>query len=363
MLFSKREMQRLKEDKMNDEVFFSQEGSLGVITLNRPRALNALTLNMILNMQKQLSLWKEDKAIHAVVVKAVPGNAFCAGGDIRSLYDARHTNKEQMQFFMHEYRLNHFIHHFSKPYIALIDGIVMGGGVGISLHGSHPIASERYVFAMPETSIGFFPDIGASYLLTRCPGYLGIYLGLTGNRLNAFESMNAGLVTNIVSSAQMPALYDALMNENLATNAFERVDHCLQNFALSSISQSGNFDISVIETCFSPSTIEEIQHCLHNENTTWTQEVANIMAQKSPLSLKVTLAQLHRAKGLSLTQCLQMDYDVVSHFIRGDDLYEGIRALLVDKDKNPQWHPNRLHLVSESMVERYFERSELLDFG
>lgn len=142
---------------MTDEVLFNQEGSLGVITLNRPGALNALTLNMILNIQRQLSLWQGDDTIHAVVVRAVSGNAFCAGGDIRSLYFAGQVNDaEQMQFFWHEYRLNHFIHHFGKPYISLIDGIVMGGGVGISMHGSHPIASERFVFAMPETGIGFF---------------------------------------------------------------------------------------------------------------------------------------------------------------------------------------------------------------
>lgn len=169
---------------MTEEVLFSQEGQLGFITLNRPKALNALTLTMIMALQKQLSIWKEDYSIKAVVVQAVPGNAFCAGGDIRWLYNAgRSKDSEQMQFFWHEYRLNHFIHHFGKPYISLLDGITMGGGVGISLHGSHPVASERFVFAMPETGIGFFPDIGASYLLNRCPGFLGVYLGLTGNKL------------------------------------------------------------------------------------------------------------------------------------------------------------------------------------
>lgn len=343
---------------MSDEVLFNQEGSLGVITLNRPKALNALTLNMILNMQRQLSLWKEDESIHAVIVRAAPGNAFCAGGDIRSLYFSGQVNDaEQMQFFWHEYRLNHFIHHFGKPYISLIDGIVMGGGVGISMHGSHPIASERFVFAMPETGIGFFPDIGASYLLARCPGYLGTYLGLTGNRLGAHDAVKTGLVKKIVSSEQMPALFDALMNEDLSADAFEQVNQCLQRFSFVASTEEISQIKPLIDVCFAHPTIEMIRGSLQSANTVWAEAVDNTLAQKSPLSLKVTLAQLQKAKGLSLAQCLQMDYDMVSHFMHDHDFYEGVRALLIDKDKNPQWHPARLDLVSDPMVQKYFERS------
>lgn len=341
---------------MTEEVLFNQEGSLGVITLNRPSALNALTLNMILNMQRQLQLWKEDDAIHAVVVRAAPGNAFCAGGDIRSLYFSGQVNDAaQMQFFWHEYRLNHFIHHFGKPYVSLIDGIVMGGGVGISMHGSHPIASERFVFAMPETGIGFFPDIGASYLLTRCPGSLGIYLGLTGNRLGPHDAKKAGLVKKIVSADQMPVLYEALMKEDLSSDAFNRVDQCVQAFAIASeeVSQIK----PLIDVCFAHSTVETIRESLQSANTVWAEAVDNTLAQKSPLSLKVTLAHLQKAKGLSLAQCLQMDYVIVSHFMHDHDFYEGVRALLIDKDKNPQWHPARMDLVTEQMVQKYFERA------
>ncbi|KTD67141.1 enoyl-CoA hydratase [Legionella steelei] len=343
---------------MTDEVLFNQEGSLGVITLNRPKALNALTLNMILTLQRQLSLWKEDDSIHAVIVQAVPGNAFCAGGDIRSLYLSGQVNDaEQMQFFWHEYRLNHFIHHFGKPYISLIDGMVMGGGVGISMHGSHPIASERFVFAMPETGIGFFPDIGASYLLARCPGHLGIYLGLTGNRLGPQDAVKAGLVKKIVSSEQMSALYDALMNQDLSTDAFEQVNQCLQRFSFVSPTEEISQIKPLINVCFAHPTIELIRGSLQSANTVWAEAVDNTLAQKSPLSLKVTLAQLQKAKGLSLAQCLQMDYDMVSHFMHDHDFYEGVRALLIDKDKNPQWHPARMDLVSEQIVQKYFERT------
>ena len=217
---------------MTEDVFFAREGQLGVITLNRPSALNTLTLAMILKLQKQLELWKKDDEVQAVVLCAAPGNAFCAGGDVRWLYNSGIMNyPEQMNFFWHEYRLNHFIAHLGKPYIAFMDGMTMGGGVGVSMHGSHSVASERFVFAMPETSIGFFPDIGASYLLNRCPGYLGIYLGLTGNRLGAHDAMKVGLVQQVISSEQMPSCLKALTEKDLSVHATLSVDACLQEFA------------------------------------------------------------------------------------------------------------------------------------
>jgi len=343
---------------MTDDVLFAQEGHLGVITLNRPGSLNALTLSMILSLQRQLSLWKNDESIHAVVLRAVPGNAFCAGGDIRSLYySGRVSDAEQMQFFWHEYRLNHFIHHFGKPYISFIDGTVMGGGVGISLHGSHPIASEHFVFAMPETGIGFFPDIGASYLLTRCPGYLGVYLGLTGNRLGAHDGLKAGLIKHIVSSEQMPALLDALMCANLSKDAFAGVDKCLHSYAVVPSLEESSQIKPMINVCFAHPTVEMIIESLQSIEGVWSVGVDNTLSQKSPLSLKVTLAQLQKAKGMNLAQCLQMDYDIVSHFMHGSDFYEGVRALLIDKDKKPKWNPAQLELISDAMVSDYFSRA------
>jgi enoyl-CoA hydratase/carnithine racemase len=343
---------------MTDEILFSQEGQLGLITLNRPNALNALTLTMILAMQRQLSLWKNDEAIHAVVVQAAPGNAFCAGGDIRSLYSSGRLNdSEQMQFFWHEYRLNHFIHHFGKPFISLMDGMVMGGGVGISLHGSHPVAADHFVFAMPETGIGFFPDIGASYLLTRCPGYLGIYLGLTGNRLGALDALSAGLIKQIIASRQIPEVIQALKNTDLSTDAFKGVDQCLHEYSMMPSSADSSQIKPAIDVCFAQPTVELIKSSLQGMEGVWPVSIDNSLSQKSPLSLKVTLAQLQKAKGLSLAQCLQMDYDIVSHFMHGKDFYEGVRALLIDKDKKPHWNPERLEMVTEQMVAGYFTRS------
>ncbi|KTD82856.1 enoyl-CoA hydratase/isomerase family protein [Legionella waltersii] len=345
---------------MADEILFTQKGQLGIVTLNRPQALNALSLPMIIDLQNQLSLWKEDNSIKAVVVQAVPGNSFCAGGDVRWLYNSgRSKESEQMQFFWHEYRLNHFIHHLGKPYISLMDGITMGGGVGISLHGSHPVASERFVFAMPETGIGFFPDIGASYLLNRCPGSLGVYLGLTGNKLGPHDAMKAGLVKNIVLSEQMPHLVDALQNEDLFEDAYTRVDRCIEAYANNDPSQDPSQIKPLIDVCFNKNTVEEIRDALLQVDGVWAVGVGNTLLQKSPLSLKVTLAQLINSRGLSLAECLKMDFDLAGHFMKGTDFYSGVRSVLINKDKNPQWKPNTLDAVKENMVVSYFEPSSI----
>jgi enoyl-CoA hydratase/carnithine racemase len=340
---------------MTQDLLFTQQGQIGLITLNRPNALNALTLGMIKELQKQLFAWKKDQAIKAIVIRAVAGNAFCAGGDVRWLYQlGPQCIEEQMEFFWHEYRLNHFIHHLGKPYIALMDGFTMGGGVGISLHGSHPIASERFVFAMPETSIGFFPDIGASHLLTQCPDSLGIYLGLTGNRLNASEAKNAGLVKELISSEKMSLALEALSSADLSTNAFQKVDSCLQEYIHTSDKVSPTH---LIKECFSLDSMESIINALDAHEASWAKEVSKVLKQKSPFSLKLTLAQLHKAQGLSLAECLKMDYNLVRHFMMDNDFYEGVRALLIDKDKNPRWNPEHLELVMESKIINYFEPS------
>ena len=343
---------------MTQDLLFTQEGQLGLITLNRPKALNALTLSMIKELQQQLLIWKKDDCIKAIVIRAVAGNAFCAGGDVRWLYQSREEGiEQQMQFFWHEYRLNYFIHHLGKPYLALMDGITMGGGVGISLHGSHPIASERFIFAMPETSIGFFPDIGASHFLTQCHDSLGSYLGLTGNRLNAYEAKDAGLVKAIISSEQMPLVVEKLAQIDLSKNAFEQVDQCLASFTQEDSKSLAS--INLIKECFSLDTIEAILNALEQHPDPLAKDLNKTLRQKSPFSLKLTLAQLQKAQGLSLADCLKMDFNLVRHFMTDHDFYEGVRALLVDKDKNPQWNPASLDLVSEAKIISYFEPSFL----
>ena len=328
-----------------------------------------------------MALWKNDSTIKAVILRATPGSAFCAGGDVRKLYSDRGKIAEQMQFFWHEYRLNLFIHHLGKPYISLMDGATMGGGVGVSLHGSHPVASERFVFAMPETSIGFFPDIGASYLLSRCPGYSGVYLGLTGNRLNAEEAFNAGLVKYIIPSAQMNSVIEQLHEKDLSKDAYSGVEECLNLISLSPESeanclsdnhklhkkeQEGIYSNEInafIDNCFSQPTVEEIIDSLREINSAWAEKTVSILSHKSPLSVKVTLLQLQKAKGLTLEKCLKMDFNLVKHFMCDTDFYEGVRALLIDKDKNPKWNPPDLKQVTDTLLVNYFENnSDELDF-
>ncbi len=215
------------------------------------------------------------------------------------------------------------------------------------------MASERFVFAMPETSIGFFPDIGASHLLVQCPDHLGTYLGLTGNRLNAEEALAAGLIHQVIASEQIPQVIATLQDTRITDDANAAVGACLASFA--QVKTAHYSHAALIKKCFSLPTIEAIEDALLAADDPWAKEVLSTLQQKSPLSLKVTLKQLQQAQELSLAQCLQMDFNLVQHFMAGNDFYEGVRALLVDKDKNPKWNPARLDLVRDEMVEHYFQ--------
>ena len=339
---------------MTDEILFSEEQHIGLITLNRPKALNALTLPMIMALQHQLQMWQDDSHIHAVVVRGAGERAFCAGGDVRAIYHHGRENQQQkMDFFGREYRLNQFIYEFKKPYIALMDGITMGGGVGVSLHGSHSVASERFVFSMPETGIGFYPDIGASHLLSRCSGHFGVYLGLTGCRLGAADAQALGLVKHVIPAAQFPTVLATLVETDLSENTHQQVSHVLASFCISLPARVGEIAPHV-NACFQHARMESILAALDHHADDWHQDTCRILAQKAPLSLKVTLAQLRKAKSMSLAECLQMDYCLTSHFMRDPDFHEGVRALLIDKSNEPHWQPTALDEVSDAMVDEYF---------
>lgn len=341
---------------MTDEVLFSQKNHIGLIILNRPQALNALTLHMILALQEQLQAWQNDSQIHAVVVCGSGERAFCAGGDVRAIYHHGHENYQQkMDFFGHEYRLNQFIHDFGKPYIALMDGITMGGGVGVSLHGSHPVASEKFQFAMPETGIGFYPDIGASHLLSRCPGHFGVYLGLTGCRLGAADAQALGLVNYIIAGEQFPAVLESLIEADLSVDAHQCVDDILHRFLMPTPTLSVDELAPLVDACFHHTDMESIMAALNESDEDWYQKTRDVLALKAPLSLKVTLEQLNKAKSMTLAECLKMDYCLTSHFMRDPDFNEGVRALLIDKDNHPHWQPDALDKVSYAMVAGYFE--------
>jgi enoyl-CoA hydratase len=339
---------------MTEDIIFTKEGQLGVMTLNRVSALNALTLPMILSLYQQLQLWQDDPAIQAVVIKAVPGIAFCAGGDVRSLYDNRNNPSQQMLFFRQEYCLNQLIYHYKKPYIALMDGITMGGGVGISLHGSHTVASENFVFSMPETGIGFFPDIGAGYLLSRCPNHVGMYLGLTGHRIREAEAKALGLIKYVMPSERFQMVLSQLRDKDLTMNPYAQVDECLQSLASPELHAPITEIAPLIDKCFDGDDIIAIMQNLTVLKDAWHSTTLAILKKKSPLSLKITCEQLNRAKKMSLDECLAMDYCIAEHFMKGDDFYEGVRALLIDKDKSPQWKPQDITAITPDNLRDYF---------
>ncbi len=333
----------------------SVQGNIGFMTLSRPKALHALSLPMIDIMTQQLLLWHSDDAIHAVVVQASSGKAFCAGGDVRQIYDLRGAFSQQLNFFEREYRLNQLIHDFPKPYIALMDGITMGGGVGISLHGSHPVASQRFVFAMPETGIGFFPDIGASHILARCPGQFGFYLGLTGDRITAKDALALELVAALIPAEDFPKLIKTLLESDLSHDAHQTVNDCLARYAEKTPTSSLQKKEDGIDACFVADSVERIFDRLQQRKEAWFQEVYGRLLTKSPLSLKVTLQQLRTTRTKNLAACLEIDGRLVRHFLQDHDFYEGIRAVLVDKDQHPYWQPTTLAEVTPMMVNRYFE--------
>lgn len=340
---------------MTQDILFTCEKHIGLVTLNRPGALNALNLPMIQALYAQLCAWERDSNIHAVVVHAPGSRAFCAGGDVRAIYHLGHDNHaKKMDFFEQEYRLNQFIYDFKKPYIALMDGITMGGGVGISLHGSHKVVSEQFSFAMPETGIGFYPDIGASYHLARCPGYMGMYLGLTGNRIGPGDAYGLGLVDYVIASQQFTTILTTLIDTDLSSDAHKRVNDVLQpQHADVPTIIIDNFQ-SRINACFQYKKIDLIMAALQAGDSDWHRETYDVLAQKAPLSLHVTCEQLQKAITMSLAECLKMDLCLTSHFMRDGDFIEGVRALLIDKDNTPLWKPARLEDVSGVMIAGYF---------
>jgi len=333
---------------MTDEVLFQQRGAVGLITLNRPKALNALTRGMCIAMKRQLEEWAADEAIKTVVIRAAGERAFCAGGDIRVLYDAgQRKSSDVLDFYRDEYRLNRAIRHFPKPYVALLQGIVMGGGVGVSVHGSHRVANETVTFAMPETGIGLFPDVGGSYFLPRLPGELGTYLGLTGERLKTADCLYAGVATHFVPSAQTEALLSALESGT-------EPDLVLRSFVESPGEAPLAEKREAINRMFSEHSVDGILAALDDDGGAWARATAAIIRKKSPTSLKITLRQLREGRHLSFDDCMRMEYRIVCRVMAGHDFYEGVRAVVIDKDNAPKWRPAELDAVTEAQVSEYF---------
>ncbi len=339
------------------DVVFEERDGLGLILLNRPKALNALTTDMLRRMDAKLQEWAGRADIAAVVAEGAGERAFSAGGDIRALYEDGQTGGPlRAEFYRVEYRYNRRLFRFAKPHLALIDGVTMGGGVGASVPGSHRVATERTVVAMPETGIGLFPDVGGSHLLPRCPGETGLYLALTGARLGAADCLYLGIATHFVPAARLDALVDATMDALAAASDRSRrgIDAVLAEFATDPGPPPMAEHRPAIDRCFAADSVEAILANLAGEGSAWAAQTAATLHTKSPTSLKIALRQLRAGPGLTFEDCMVMEYRLSQRCMQGHDFFEGVRAVVIDKDNAPRWRPATLEEVSTAEIEAYF---------
>ena len=333
-----------------EELLIEARGSCGVVTLNRPRALNALTIAMRRQLAEALPRFAREPQTYCVVMQSASERAFSAGGDVREIVNlAAHDIGAARQAFKDEYALNWLHECFSKPTISLIDGAIMGSGVGISLFGTHRVAGERYRFAMPETAIGLFPDVGVAWVLSRMPNHIGMYLGLTGRTIGAADAFALGLLTHCIPAARFEEIKAALADTWPVDTVLDERHVDPGPGELAGVA-------AIIEHCFSAPTVEEIIARLQSVegNREWAEGVVADLHSRSPLSLKVTHRHIRDARALDLRQTLSIDYRLACRFLEGNDFREGVRAVLIDKEGNPRWNPRTLKDVSTHMVDDYF---------
>ncbi|MET3790137.1 enoyl-CoA hydratase/isomerase family protein [Aquamicrobium terrae] len=332
-----------------DEIRFETMGQAGVVTLTRPKALNALTGQMVHALAAALNAWEKDASVRLVLVRG-EGRAFCAGGDIMDVYRAGRAGERHVEFFADEYRMNAQLARFPKPYVALIDGIVMGGGVGISAHGSHRVMTENAIVAMPEVGIGFFPDVGGSHVLSRLPGAFGMYMALTGNRVRQGDALAVGLATQTIRSESQQEFVEAL-------TASGEVEEVLRRFHVAVPAETDAATFAAIERHFSQETLEAALASLKEEagaGDAFASKTLATILSRSPTSLKVAWREIRRGADLSMDDCMRMEFRVLNRMLDGHDFYEGIRAVLVDKGSTPVWNPPTLDGVSDAAAEAYF---------
>jgi enoyl-CoA hydratase len=341
----------------DEDILFGHEGGLATVTLNRPQALNAFTLDMYRRFDPMLRGWADDPAIKAVLIRGAGERAFCAGGDVRAIYESgRGISGDRSLtavFFREEYELIRRIHRYPKSYVAIIDGITMGGGAGVSVNGAYRVATERTMLAMPESGIGLFPDVGATRFLNLCPGRIGRYLGLSGVRIGAADALYCGFATHYVPRERVAPLIAALAGSG-------GVEETLAGFA----ADPGPAPIAArqpaIDRCFAADKIEAILDALEREaaeggaDAEWAAGIRAGLLTKSPTSLKITLRQLSTGRDFAIEEALALEYRLTQHVMAGHDFYEGVRAVLVDKDQQPRWDPPTLAGVDEAMVDSYF---------
>ena len=349
-------MQDTKSSHVIFEKIQAKHGHIGLITLNRPESLNALSEKMTIDISEKLHSWAYDSNILAVIIQSSNQKAFSAGGDVKQLYiTGRGNAKQDTTFFRYEYKLNEFIHKYPKPYIALLDGIAMGGGLGLSVHGSHVVAAENLKLAMPETGIGLFPDVGASYFLSHCPNYLGMYLGLTGSIVGFMDAIFCRLVDFYVPREKFSDLIELLTSIDLSLDPKSAITEAISSLSIVSVGSKLQDNLNTIETCFSKASVDAVISALEAVNTPWALEQIAIMQTRSPTSLKITHKAITMGATMDIAACLEMEFNLITQVVKHHDIYEGIRAVLIDKTHDPKWKPSRLQDVSDSFIDDMFE--------
>lgn len=336
----------------SDEVLTRVEDGVGFLTLNRPKAINSLTHTMVTAMTTALTAWATDDAVRAVVVTGSGERGLCAGGDVVAIYhSAKAGGADARRFWFDEYRLNAQINSYPKPYIALMDGIVMGGGVGVAAHGSVRVVTEKSKIAMPEVGIGFIPDVGGTYLLSRAPGALGLHAALTGAPFSGADAIALGFADHYIPQDQLAAFVSAIVADG--------VDSALQAFAQEPPASALVAQQDWIDECYEGETVADIIAALQAHAAEPANNAAELIGSRSPIALTVTLASVRAAAQLStLEDVLVQEYRVSCGSLRSHDLVEGIRAQLVDKDRNPKWAPESLAAVTAADIDDYFQPAE-----
>tara|TARA_R110002051_G_scaffold27322_5_gene65828 strand:- start:10732 stop:11811 length:1080 start_codon:yes stop_codon:yes gene_type:complete len=339
----------------SDDVILDRVGSAAVIRLNRPKALNSINLSMVRAIRAALDDAAEDVSVSCVVLTGEGDRGLCAGGDIRVLFEmGKADDAEATRFWREEFPLNYAIAHYPKPYVALMDGITMGGGVGLASHGRHRVVTERTRLAMPETGIGYFPDVGTSWLLPKAPGEVGTWMGLTGLEVTAADAIFAGLADVSVPSDELPKLVQAL--GALAADADDAaVKAVLRSFAVSPGESELQTNHAIIDRCFAHDNVEDILTALDAEEGDFAGRTREAICKRSPTSLKLTLRLLRAGRDSSgLVECLEREFAAGVEILRHHDFYEGVRAAIIDKDRDPTWSPASLQEVGREAIELYF---------
>jgi enoyl-CoA hydratase/carnithine racemase len=353
------------EQSACDSILCDVRNHIGHITLNRPEGLNAIDLRMVRQLQCQLDAWAKDDEVYAVVLRGSGEKAFCAGGDIRSLYDSFKSGRtEHLDFFVEEYALDLTLHHYRKPVVALMNGFVLGGGMGLAQGADLRVVTERSRLAMPEVAIGYYPDVGGSYFLPRVPGELGIYLGVTGVQIQAADALYCGLANWYLESARLDDLDLQLDSLKWSLTPLKDLQGALAKLGVQHLPAPPLAQLRpAIDHFFAlpdvPSIIEQLLEVSVFDTHAWAIDTANLMETRSPLAMAVTLELLRRGRHLSLERCFALELHLDRQWFERGDLIEGVRALIVDKDKKPQWNPSSVQAVDTEHVASFFSGHEV----